>query len=348
MSRSARGGPRPIGVGVIGLGFMGRTHLAAFRAAHEAGFENLLVAVCDADPARRRGEGTSGGNIDSGADRAALFDPAEVAGYERAEDLIADERVDLVSICTPTDSHVSLALAALEASKHVLVEKPLARTAAAIEPLLAAARSAGTRCMPAHCMRFWPAWRWLVERIRSADFGAVRSASFRRLASPPAWAPEFYRDPKRTGGALIDLHVHDADFVRFAFGEPVEVSSTGDLDHVTTLYRFERGPVHVVAEGGWDHDPGFPFRMRYTVVFERATADFDMGRDPELVLYRDGVEQTVEVDPLPGYDHEIRHLLAAIVDPTLALDVTIEDAWRTARLLDAERASQADGAPRRP
>ena len=197
-------------------------------------------------------------------------------------------------------------------------------------------------------MRFWPAWRWLAERVRSGEFGAVRSASFRRLASPPAWAPEFYRDPARTGGALVDLHVHDADFVRFCFGEPSAVASTGDLDHVTTLYRFDEGPVHVAAEGGWDHSPGFPFRMRYTVVFERATADFDMGREPELLLCRDGGEQPVEVDPLPGYDHEIRHLLAAIADPALALDATIEDAWRTARLLDAERTSQEDGAPHRP
>src|SRR4029453_5583634 len=98
--------------------------------------------------------------------------------------------------------------------------------------------------------------------------------------APPAWSPAFYGDPARSGGALFDLHVHDADLVRWLFGAPGAVTSTGTLDHVTTLYRYADGPAHVVAEGGWDHAGGFPFSMGYTVVFERATAGLGPARPP--------------------------------------------------------------------
>ncbi|MEM7306675.1 MAG: Gfo/Idh/MocA family oxidoreductase [Planctomycetota bacterium] len=335
------------GVGVIGLGFMGRTHVGAFAAAAEAGHANRLVAVCDQDPARRAGEVQAGGNIATAAGQERLFDPASVAGYERPEELLADDAVELVSVCTPTDSHVDLAIAALEAGKHVLVEKPVALRHDEVARLGAAARAAeerGLHCMPALCMRFWPAWSWLKRAVADGTYGAVRSAAFQRLASAPAWNREFYQDPERTGGALIDLHIHDADFVRHLFGDPAAVVSAGSLDHVTTLYRYPDGPEHVVAEGGWNHAPGFAFRMRYVIVFEHATADFEIGRDPELLLCRDGEATPVEVDAWAGYDGEVRHLLDVIAGRTAGLVATVADAEGHARLLDAERESLRTGA----
>ena len=137
------------------------------------------------------------------------------------------------------------------------------------------AAEAETLCMPAMCVRFWPGWSWLRERVVDGSLGAVRSAVFRRLGTRPGWA-KFYADVERSGGALFDLHVHDTDFVQWCFGTPASLSSTGSLDHLTTLYRYPGGPPHVVVEGGWDHAPGFPFQMRYTVIFEHATADFDL------------------------------------------------------------------------
>ena len=111
-----------IGVGVIGLGFMGRMHIGAYSAAPGCG----LVAVCDQDPARLGGEATEDGNLAGGASR--LFDPETVRGYTSAEEIFADDGVQLISICTHTTTHVDLAIAALEAGKHVLVEKPVALT----------------------------------------------------------------------------------------------------------------------------------------------------------------------------------------------------------------------------
>lgn len=335
-------GEREIGVGVIGLGFMGGTHLAAYRAAREAGFPNRLTAVCDADPDRRAGRGGTAGNMDTGSSEL-LFDPAEVSGYSEPEELFADPMVELVSICTPTDSHVDLAVRALAAGKHVLVEKPVALRAADVARLADAAGAAKTICMPAHCIRLWPAWRWVRDRIREGTYGPARSAVFRRHGSVPGWSTGFYDDEARSGGALVDLHIHDADFVVDCFGLPEAVTSAGDVHHVTTLYHYPDGPVHVVAEGGWDHAAGWPFRMSFTVVFEQATVDYLFPRDDELVVVRDGAVEPVEVAGTSGYDEEVRALLTAIAAGERTGPVTCADALATARLLEAERASLASG-----
>ncbi len=302
--------PQPIGVGIIGLGFMGRTHLAAYTAAQRDGLPCRVVAVADRTGVALDAAAPSGNPELAAADRAA--DLSAIRCYREADELLADPQVQLVSICTYTDTHVDLAVRALRAGKHVLVEKPLATQAELVAPLLDAAGAARTLCMPAMCMRFWPAWAWLKQCVDDGRFGRVRSAVFQRLASPPAWGTQFYRDAERSGAALIDLHIHDADFVSWCFGRPAAVSSSGTRDHLTTLYHFESGPPHVVAEGGWDHSPGWTFRMRYVVVFELATADFDLGREPQLLLVRDGAPTPVPLSPLTGYDHQVRHLVAAI------------------------------------
>ncbi len=346
MSDAAARAPRPVGVGVLGLGFMGRTHVAAYRRAAAASLPNRLVAVCDPDPARREGRPAAGGNLRTGASGERLFDPRTVRACADPAELLADPDVDLVSVCTPTDTHVELAVAALASGKHVLVEKPVALTARAARRLAAAAADAPGLCMPALCVRFWPAWTWLRERVRSGDLGPVRSATFRRLAAPPAWSPDFYRDPARTGGALFDLHVHDADFARWCFGDPTEVTAAGSIDHLTALWRYgPDGPPHVALEGGWDLSPGAPFRMEYTVVFERGTADHSSAAGPNPWLARDGRRKRVRVPDHDGYDGEIRHLLDTILHGRRDLTATVADAVGHLHLIEAERESLATAAP---
>ena len=263
--------------------------------------------------------------------------------FAEPADLLADERVRLVSVCTPTDTHVEIASAALRARKHVLVEKPVALASADVRRLLEVARGAATRCMPAFCMRFWPGWDWLKRQVESEAFGPPRSARFERLGSLPVWSREFYLDTARSGDALIDLHIHDADFARWCFGDPVAVESTGSTQHVTSRYRYADGR-ETVAEGGWTAQT--PFRMCYRVEFEQAVAEYDSRRDPPLVLRRGAKQEAVPLGAGDGYDGEVRAMLDAIADPSLPLRATLEDALSVARLLEAELDSLRSGAPR--
>jgi predicted dehydrogenase len=330
-----------LGIGIVGFGVMGRTHVRAYRAAGATGRPNRIVAIADRNPASVVAGGPSG-NLQG--EEPVVIDERETAIVAHADELLANPAVEAVSVCTPTDSHVELALAALRAGKHVLVEKPVALAASDVERLAAAARASGRVCMPAMCLRFWPGWRWLRQAVERGPHGKVRSAVFRRLASPPGWS-DFYRDEARSGGALFDLHVHDADFVRWLFGEPASVHATGSLDHVTASYRFENGPPHVVAEGGWDHTGGFPFHMSFTVVFEQATADYAVGRNPPLVLHENGASRALPLEEGTGYDGEIRHFLDCCAGKTEP-EATLDEAVGLVRMLEAERACLARGPTR--
>lgn len=336
-----------IGIGIIGLGFMGCTHLKAYQAAQAAGFDCRVRAVCDPSPHKRAGGGSAGGNIATGSGGDQVFDPREVSAYERPAHLLADSSVQLVSICTYTDSHVELALQALAAGKHVLVEKPISLRSAEVERLADAAAKSGLRCMPAMCMRFWPGWDWLAARVRDGSLGAVRSATFSRLGGGPAWAGDFYKDLARSGGALFDLHIHDTDFICSCFGVPDAVSSAGDLSHLTTQYTYSSGPGHITAEGAWDLAPSAGFRMRFLVNFERATAEFDISATPWLRLHMQDRSEDVVLSAGTGYDGQVRHLLEAIRRPELPLRATMDDARSVAVVLEAERASLDSRKPER-
>ncbi len=330
---------KPVGVGVVGLGLMGRVHIEAYAAAHVAGHACRLVAVSDKSVERLDGRAATGGNVQGEARERRLFDPQAVATTPDPAELFADPAVDLVSICTPTDTHVELAIAALRAGKHVLVEKPVSLDMLALRRLADVARETKRLCMPAMCMRFWPGWSWLLDAARDGRYGAIVSASFQRLGSRPTWGQGFYADARRSGGALFDLHVHDVDFLLALFGEPMSVRATGTIDHVTTLYSFAAGPAHVAAEGGWDQAPGFPFRMRFVVNFERATAEFDSRRDFPLEIQAGSGSEAVDRFTGTGYDFEIRHVLSCVAEGRSRTAVDLADAERVTRILNAERES---------
>jgi len=329
-----------IGVGVIGLGFMGATHLRAYAAAAAEGLPCRVTAVGDPSPERRAGGAAAGGNIGS-AKQELLFDPATVNVYEHAHQLLADPSVALVSICTPTDTHVDLALAALKAGKHVLLEKPVALASADVKRLADAARTAPTLCMPAMCMRFWPGWTFLRDTVGSMEYGPLLALSLHRLGSGPTWSQAFYRNIERSGGALTDLHIHDTDFVLHLFGDvPLQVRSSGGPMHVHTLYDFPNMPgLTVSAEGAWTMAPSFGFRMRYLAVFERATIEFDLASSPTVTVYTREGKFHPDLPAGTGYDAQVRHLLHAISTGSRDLDANLDQAYIVARILEAERRS---------
>ncbi|MBX3383501.1 MAG: Gfo/Idh/MocA family oxidoreductase [Phycisphaeraceae bacterium] len=336
----------PLRVGIVGLGFMGRTHLGAFLAAQQAGYPCVLAAVCDPSPEKRAGRfEEAAGNIGSGA--APLFDTSRVKGHAEFDSML-DAEIDAVSICTYTDTHVALATKALAAGKHVLIEKPVALHAPEIERLARAAQDAGRICMPAMCMRFWPGWPWLRDRITSASpFGPLRSVTFQRMGSGPSWASSFYKDPSRSGGALVDLHIHDADFIYWTLGRPRAVSCTGDSMHFCTQYFYDSPqarPPMVVAHGAWDLTPSAGFRMKYLATFERATAEFDISADPTVKVHTPEGTSSPTLPAGSGYDGEIRHFID-VVTKGEQQRATLAEAAGVARLLAAEAESMRTGKP---
>jgi predicted dehydrogenase len=326
--------------GVVGLGFMGATHVAAFAGTRDA----TLSAVVDRDPSRLTGASNHGGNLETGAEEM-VFDPSVVPVFETVDSMIADCDLDLVVVTTPTPTHVDIAASLITAGVHVLIEKPVSLEIESIRRLDALARDRGVIAMPAHCMRFWPAWNWMYECIRDGVYGPVARASFVRTGSAPSWNPDFYHDPSKSGGAIVDLHIHDTDFVLHSFGMPDAVSSTGTRSNVRTRYHYDGGPV-VEAVGGWLEDPDAPFTMTAEIECRDGTISFMLGRDPEIQFIRsDGAtlghpEASVGGT---GYDAQAVALVDAIRAGNGVSPVALDAAIRTGSVLDLEIESLESG-----
>jgi predicted dehydrogenase len=325
-----------INVGIIGYGFMGQTHARAYQRAQRDGYSCLVQMIADPNLDSLDATDQTAGNLES---IGPCVDHADINLCPEAAQLITNPNIDLISICTHTDSHVELAIRALEAGKHVLVEKPIALASSEVESLALAARSSATMCMPAMCMRFWPAWVKIKEQIDSRRYGDVRSAVFHRLGSRPRWSPEFYTDQSRSGGVLHDLHIHDTDFIVHCFGIPNAVTTSGDSAHLSTIYRYHDGPIHVLAHAAWDHQPAVGFEMRCSIVCERATIDFDINRDDQLILHEGNSSEVIEVGDLSGYDGEIRWMLDCLNLNKQHARCSMDDAARVARILEIEHQS---------
>jgi predicted dehydrogenase len=328
-------------VAVIGLGFMGVTHLRAHLAHPLA----RVVAVCD--PSRVPVNGVLAGvagNIHKSDD---LQLGPRVKVFRELGDLLTEGEIDLVDICTPTPQHPAQAIAALKAGKHVLCEKPLARTAAAAREVLAAAADSPGSFMPAMCMRFWPGWSWLKQAVTEKTYGAVLSAQFRRVSALPAWNQTAGND---NGGALLDLHIHDTDFVNFLFGRPQSVFSSGvtaangAIHHVVTQYHYAGGPA-VHAEGSWLLAQGFD--MAYTLFCERATLDYSLARGAEALVVTESGQppRIVKLEAGDGYAGEIDYFLSCIANRRRPETVTSADGVTALEICEAEEKSVRSGQP---
>ena len=331
----------PVNLGIVGLGFMAVAHLRAYRHVANA----RIAALCSPSGRHLDGDFTGvAGNV--GSKDPFRLDMTGVKAFRDFHAVLADSGIDAVDLCTPTHTHKDLALAALAAGKHVLCEKPLARTSTDARAMAEAATKVGRILMPAMCVRFIPEWAWVKRAIDDGRFGKVLGAQFRRVAEPPGWGQHNFLDGAKSGGALLDLHIHDADFVLHCFGRPRAVSSSGysklsgAIDHVVTQYEFASGVV-IHAEGSWAMSPGFGFNMSYTVNFERATADYDLARGPEaLKLFEPAQPPRVVVcEPEDGYTGEVRHFVESIERGGAPTVVTAADGAAAVELCEAEEKS---------
>ena len=219
MSRTTEN-DRGLGVAVVGYSFMGKAHSNAWRN---------VGAFYPGVPAVRR-QVLLGRDADAVADAAGRYGWAEWETDWRK--VVERDDIDIVDICTPGDLHAELAVAALEAGKHVLVEKPLSNTVAESEWMVAAAakaRESGTQSMVGFNYRRVPALALARRLVREGRLGEVREVRLSYLQDwlADAEAPMTWRLRKETAGsgALGDLGSHAVDQLAFLLGEPVTAAS---------------------------------------------------------------------------------------------------------------------------
>ncbi len=331
-------------VGVLGMGFIGQQHYQTWQEVEGA----EVVAVAD-QVSEKVAESAMpvGGNIGD----ADPLDLSAIGRYTSLEDMLSGTEVDVVDACLPTFVHAPLVKAAFAAGKHVICEKPMALDTAACDEMIAAADEAGKMLFLAHCIRFWPEYEVLAGMLESGELGRLISLSMKRVSPSPFWSHEnWLNDAELSGGALLDLHIHDADFAMSILGMPPAVSSRcGDVatdgpevNHVVTQYLYDDAVV--VAEGGWAMPPDFPFEMAFTALGEKGCLTFSTSHDPMLTWYpMEGGSCTPEYRATTGYAQELEYFTKCIAEGTPPKRVTGFDAREAVRLVAAERESAETG-----
>ncbi len=322
-------------VGIIGAGFMGGMHAQCYKQLNNA----KLVAVADAQAEKA---GTIAGKYG-----------AKV--YTSGDELIASCDVDAVDICLPTYMHMDYTVKSAKAKKHVICEKPIALNLKEADAMIGACAKAKVKFMVAQVLRFWPEYMKLKEIKDSNSLGRLISMTCRRLGAEPVWSwQKWMSDPGKSGGALIDLHIHDVDFLYYIFGKPVSVCSVGTQAHIWSCYRF-KGKGVGFAEGGWDVGPKYPFTATFTAVFEKGTVDFDCRQEKTLAVFTaDGVEHPAveamaaedaggNISVLGGYYNEIKYFIDCVDSNQKLKVVTAKDARNSLEIIMFEKKSAETG-----
>ena len=291
---------------VLGLGFMGSTHLKALRAI--PGVE--VAAVCSLDERALTGDLSAiQGNIGGPGER---LDFSAVKKYRDPGPPLADPDIDAVDICLPTNLHGAIAIEALRAGKHVLVEKPMALDGATADAMVAEAEKQDRVLMTAQVVRFIPAYAALRNAVKGGELGEVRSAVFRRRCAAPAWGG-WLMDPAQSGGGIFDLLIHDVDFCLHLLGKPEAVLATGyenlaaGIDTVNAQLFYPHG-VATIA-GGWHHPKAFPFSADYTVVADRGTVEHNAATPAPMVYGEDGNSRALPLSGGDGYAAEVQYFV---------------------------------------
>jgi predicted dehydrogenase len=229
-------------VGICGAGFVAHAHAHSYAAQPDV---EIAVVV---DPRLEQAE-----RLAERYGATAHVDFAALLGPE----------IDAISICTPTPTHAELAIAAMRAGKHVLCEKPIARTVAEAEAMLAIAAETGVIFPVGHVARFEEDHRTAQQIVARGDLGQLRMASQSITGPFPDWSAHgWFADQTQSGGPVLDLAIHSFDYLLWLFQDRViRVSAVGVREKIAVngyalvLLRFANGGIGQV-EVSWLHPKG--------------------------------------------------------------------------------------------
>lgn len=291
-----------IKIGIVGLGFIGKAHLEAFR--HMAQVE--VVAICT-----KQAEGVG---IDD-------FHGEVVSDYEQ---LLQREDIAVIDICVPTFLHEDYIIRAAEAGKQIICEKPLTLTVAAANRIIEAVRRSNVRLFVGHVLRFWPEYETIKSLHDTGKLKGIETIHAQRLGQLPTWS-DWFQHPEKSGGALFDLHLHDIDFAYYLLGEVETVYAVGHQnqygawDHVMSTLTFQN-KAKAFIEASHRMPNGYPFTMAFRAQGQEGAIDFHLKageniekiNDRHFVFYdKDQVEE-VAVETADAFQQELAYFITCI------------------------------------
>jgi predicted dehydrogenase len=325
-------------IAVLGAGFMGGTHARAYGTMPDVDIAAIYAH--------------------SGARAEPLAAELGSIWTDDLDRLLSDPSIDAIDVCLPTTEHRSAAEAAIAAGKHVMVEKPLALTLADADALVTAAGTTDRVVMVAHVLRFWPEYVELHRIVSSGDLGRPLSAVATRRQPFPAWSALFARSDL-TGGAVVDMMIHDYDALNWLFGAPRSVVSQGHKNPRSggwdqTQVLIDYGDGSAVTDGGMTMPDSYPFSSSLQVLCERGAIEYHFragGRSVEmgagtndLFLYpQTGDPVRLDVPQADPYTAECAYFIECVRSGRPAERATPADARLALRVALAARRSLDSG-----
>lgn len=315
---------------LIGAGTMGGVHAESYTRMPDVD----LIGIVDTD--LERGQ--------------RLAQQYQVTNFVSFIDVPTDS-FDLVDVCVPTPFHKEYALAAAKLTKHVICEKPIARTIEDAQEMIQACKNAGVTLLVGHVVRFFPQYvraKYLVDEGRIGEVAVART--FRGGSFPHAWN-DWYSNTDWSGGVLVDLTIHDFDFLRWTFGEVDHVytklvdRAKPRLTYSVSTLRFKSGVIAHV-EGSWAHTG---FTTRFEFAGSGGIIDEDMTKSATLNVSMGETDRPGVAVPLaPVFENpyylELRHFIDVILERSLPR-VTANDGLAALKIALACRRSAQLGEP---
>ena len=291
-------------VGLVGVGGISGAHIPAWEEMADA----ELVALCDIRPER----------MEKFTDKRC---------YTDFDEMLANEEFDIIDICLPTYLHADFAVKAMEKGINVITEKPISLKEEDIDRVYKTAEKNNVKFMVAQVLRFWPEYELLKEIYDTKKYGKLLSGTMTRLGCYPKWSWDgWMMDEKRSGLVPFDLHIHDLDFMVYAFGMPKVAhqyrSKLPDQDFISISYNF--GDFQINSEASW-YATSYPFTAEFRFQFEDAVVANENGKmlihlrdDQKIDLSEDAEGETGDIN-LPksnAYANEIRYFADCVINNT--------------------------------
>jgi len=291
-------------VGLVGVGGISHSHIDAWEKMEDAN----LIAMCDIRPER----------MEKFPDKHR---------YTDFDEMLANEEFDVIDICLPTYLHADFAVKAMEKGINVITEKPISLKEEDIDRVYKTAEKNNVKFMVAQVLRFWPEYELLKEIYETKKYGKLLSGTMTRLGCYPRWSWDgWMMDEKRSGLVPFDLHIHDLDFMVYAFGMPKVAhqfrSKLPDQDFISISYDF--GDFQINSEASW-YATSYPFTAEFRFQFENAVVANENGKmlihlrdDKKIDLSEEAEGETGDIN-LPksnAYANEIRYFADCIINNT--------------------------------
>ena len=309
-------------VGVLGVGGISAAHISAWKRIPEA----ELTALCDIRPTQ-------------------MEKYPEIRHYTSFDEMLEQEALDVLDICLPTYLHPAYSIKALEHGLHVLCEKPVSLDPADAKRIYDTAKRQGVSYMVAQVVRFFPEYALVKELYDTKKYGKLLSGTMLRLGNIPKWSWDgWMTDEKRSGLVPFDLHVHDLDFMVYAFGAPKQITShrskRPDQDYLSAVYEFDG--FFINAEAAWYAAP-YPFAGKFRFQFEDAVVTNENGlkiferggRTLDFASDETGDTGEINLPKSDGYFNEIRYFTDCVLNGAAPDKVKPEELETVARILNA-------------